>query len=88
MMARPSPRVILTTQIDDYNQMDILAADGIWTVLYKQRPINVRTVISQLEGLSNKYAKVTYPSPAPAAILAKKLNERFNTKDFTVVKIL
>ena len=34
------------------------------------------------------YKKVAFPSPAPANNLAEKLNQEFNTKDFTVRKII
>jgi len=87
-MARTKPTVIMSIQFDDYNQIDILEAQGVWTVLYKQRPINVKNISMHLEGLRAKYAKVTYPSPAPARLLAKKLNTKFNCTDFTAVKIL
>jgi len=87
-MARPQPTIIMSTRLQDVNQLDILQADGLWAVVYKDQPINVRKTVLTLQGESFKYQRGTYPSPAPARILAEKLNELFYCTDFAVVKIL
>lgn len=87
-MPRPKPTILLTTEYEDINQLDILAADGLWAVVYQGQPINVRKTLMTIQGESFKYVRGTYPSPAPARILAEKLNQAFYCKDFAVVKIL
>jgi hypothetical protein len=87
-MARPGATIILSTQIDDFTGCDILSAQGLWAVLYKDQPINLKTRYWSERGEINKYLKVVYPNKKPADNLAKKLNKDFFTNDFSVVKIL
>jgi len=87
-MARPQPTILMTTEYQGVNQLDILKADGLWAVVYRGQPINVRKTLLTLQGESFKYQRGTYPSPAPARILAEKLNELFYCTDFAVVKVL
>jgi len=87
-MPRPKPTILLSTEYEDINQLDILAAEGLWTVVYKDQPINVRKTLMTILGESFKYQRGTYPSPAPARILAEKLNQIFYCTDFAVVKVL
>jgi hypothetical protein len=87
-MSRPKAQTLLSTQIDDFNGIEILAATSLYTVLYKQQPINIKNKYWSARGEFNKYTKTTYPNKKPAENLAKKLNELFFTTDFTVAKIL
>ena len=87
-MARPSATILLSTQLDDFNSIEVLSAQGLWAVLYKQQPINLKTLHWTERGELKKYLKVVYPNAAPAENLAKKLNRDFFTTEFTVVKIL
>lgn len=87
-MSRPSAETILTTQVDDFLGVDILSATALYTVLYKDKPINVKSRHWNEHGEFKKYTRTTYPSPKPAVNLAKKLNKLFFTTDFTVAKIL
>ncbi len=87
-MARPSAEILLSTQLDDFTGCDILAAQGLWAVLYRQQPINLKTSYWGERGEINKYLKVVYPNAKPAENLAKKLNKDFFTTEFTVKKII
>ena len=87
-MARPGATILLSTQVDDFNSVEVLSAQGLWAVLYKQQPINLKTQHWSERGELKKYLKVVYPNRAPADNLAKKLNKDFYTTEFTVVKIL
>jgi hypothetical protein len=87
-MARPTATTLLSTQIDDFTGIEILQAESLYTVLYKQQPINVKNKYWNAQGEFNKYTRTTYPSEKPAVNLANKLNKLFFTTDFTAVKIL
>jgi hypothetical protein len=87
-MSRPSATILLSKNIDDYTGIEILNATSLYTVLYKDRPINVKNKYWNARGEFNKYTRTTYPNAAPADNLAEKLNELFFTTDFTVKKIL
>lgn len=87
-MARPRATILLSTQLDDFNSVEVLDAPGLYAVLYKDKPFNLKTTHWTEKGELKKYLKVVYPNQAPADNLAKKLNKDFFTEDFTVVKIL
>ena len=87
-MARPGGEIIAKTQVDDYYGIDIIVAQGQWTVLYKDQPVNIRQRHWRISGEKPKYIRTSYPSEKPAVNLAKKLNKYFFTSEFTVKKIL
>ena len=87
-MARPGAEILLSTQLDDFTGIDILSAQGLWAVLYKQQPINLKTTYWSERGELNKYLRVVYPNAKPAKNLADKLNKDFFTDEFTVRKII
>jgi len=87
-MARPGAEILLSRQLDDFTGIEILAAPGVWAVLYRDQPINLKTRYWSERGELNKYLRVVYPNAKPAENLAKKLNRDFFTEDFTVRKIL
>ena len=87
-MARPPATILLSRQLDDFTGCDILSAQGLWAVLYRQQPINLKTRYWSERGEISKYLKVVYPNAAPAENLAEKLNRDFFTDEFTVAKIL
>ena len=46
-MSRPKPTIILTnTNPRTYKSEEVLAADAIYAVFYKDKPINLRTLNS------------------------------------------
>jgi hypothetical protein len=87
-MARPQAEILLTTNQTDTLTTDVMAAQGLWAVLYKDKPVNVRNRYWTDRGETIKYTKSVYPYSAPAKNLAEKLNAMYYTEDFTVVKIL
>jgi len=87
-MSRPPAETLLSIHLDDFNSMEILSAQGLWAVLYKDKPINLKTETWTERGQLKKYVRTTYPNKKPADNLAKKLNKDFFTNDFSVVKIL
>jgi len=87
-MARPPATTLLSTELDDFTGCDILSAPGLWAVLYKQQPFNLKTRYWSERGELNKYLRVVYPNAKPAENLAKKLNKDFFTDEFSVRKII
>ena len=87
-MIRPKPTILLEhTDRKSYKSEQILAAEGIWAVFYKNKPFNLKSanVLNNYPG--PKYKKVSFSNPGHAFNLAKKMNTMFNTEDFTVVKL-
>jgi hypothetical protein len=87
-MARPPATILLSRQLDDFTVIEVLDAEGLYAVLYKDLPFNLKTESWTERGELKKYVRTTYPNKKPADNLAKKLNKDFFTNDFTVVKIL
>ena len=87
-MSRPAAEIILSIEVDDFNGIDVLTAPGLYTVLYKDKPINLKHRYWNAQGEFKKYTRTTYSNNKAAINLCKKLNNLFNTTDFTVVKIL
>ena len=87
-MSRPKPTVVLE-HVDKktYKSEQVLHADAIWAVFYKDTPFNLKSsnVLTNYPG--PKYKKTSFSNPGHAHNLAKKLNEMFNCKDFTVYKL-
>jgi hypothetical protein len=87
-MSRPKP-IVLLEQIDKktYKADQILKAEAIWAVFFKDAPFNLKSsnILTNYPG--PKYKKVSFSNPGHALNLAKKLNEMFNTDEFTVVKL-
>jgi hypothetical protein len=87
-MSRPKPNV-LVEYIDKktYKAEQILQAEAIWAVFYNGMPFNLKSsnILTNYPG--PKYKKVSFSNPGHAHNLAKKLNDMFNCKDFTVVKL-
>ena len=87
-MSRPKPTILLeNVNKSDYKSEQVLAADAIWAVFYKNNPFNLKSsnLLNNYPG--PKYKKVSFSNPGHAFNLAKKLNTMFNTEEFTVVKL-
>lgn len=87
-MSRPKP-TILVEYIDKktYKSEQVLRAEAIWAVFYENAPFNLKSsnVLTSYPG--PKYKKTSFSNPGHAHNLSKKLNELFNTDQFTVVKL-
>lgn len=85
-MSRPKPDVLLEyTDKNTYKTEQVLASEGIWSVYYQGKSINLKNFNSLVGYPGPKYKKVSFSNPGHAINLAKKLNKLFKTKDFTVV---
>ena len=87
-MSRPKPRILLE-QINKktYKAEQVLEAEAIWAVFYKNEPFNLKSFNSLTSYPGPKYKKVSFSNPGHAINLAKKLNLTFGTQDFQVVKL-
>lgn len=88
-MSRPKPNVLLEF-IDKktYRSEQVLEADAIWAVFYKNKPFNLKSANALQSYPGPKYKKVSFSNPGHAFNLAKKLNLMFKCEDFTVVKLI
>ena len=85
-MSRPKPNVLIEhTNKTTYQTEQVLASEGVWTVFYDSRPINLKTFNILVQYPGPKYKKVSFSNPGHAKNLAKKLNTQFKTDKFTVV---
>ena len=87
-MSRPKPNILLThTDPRTYKSEEVLAADAIYAVFYKDKPINLRTLNSLISYPGPKYKKVSFSNPGHAFNLADKMNKLFKSADFSVVEL-
>ena len=87
-MSRPKPQVLLEyTNKKTYKSEQILEAEAIWAVFYKNEPFNLKSFNSLNSYPVPKYKKTSFSNPGHAINLAKKLNLTFGTTDFQVVKL-
>ena len=82
-MARPQQEILLTQ-----DNTDVIQSNGLWAVLYRNKPINIRRQVWHMYGPTYKYIKVVFPNPAHAYRLRDRLNKDFFCDDFTVKQIL
>jgi len=88
-MSRPKPKTLLQhTNNKSFKMEEILEASAIYAVFHKQKPINLKTssIVSNYPG--PKYKKVSFSNSGHAFNLADRLNKKFNTTAFTVVRLL
>ena len=87
-MSRPKPNVLLEiTNKKSYKTEQVLEADAIWAVFYKDKPVNLKTTSIIAQQLGPKYKKVSFSNSGHAHNLAEKLNKMFNCTDFAVYKL-
>jgi len=87
-MSRPKPKILLESiNKKTYKAEQILEAEAIWAVFYKNEPFNLKSFNSLTSYPGPKYKKVSFSNPGHAHNLAKKLNQTFNTEDFQVVML-
>jgi hypothetical protein len=87
-MSRPKPKILLeSVNKKTYKAEQILEAEAIWAVFYKNEAFNLKSFNSLTSYPGPKYKKVSFSNPGHARNLAKKLNQTFNCDDFQVVKL-
>ena len=87
-MSRPKPNILLEyTNGTTYKCEQVLDAEAIWAVFYKNKPFNLKSSNALTSYPGPKYKKTSFSNPGHAFNLAKKLNHMFKTEDFTVVKL-
>ena len=86
-MARPKPTIILEQVDQSYNSEQILKAEAIYAVYYEGNPINLRTLNTLVNYPGPKYKKVSFSNSGHAFNLSDRLNKKFNTDLFSVVKL-
>ena len=87
-MSRPKPKILLEyTNKKTYKAEQVLEAEAIWAVFYKNEPFNLKSFNSLTSYPGPKYKKVSFSNPGHARNLAKKLNRLFKTNDFEVIKL-
>lgn len=87
-MSRPKPQVLLEiTNKKNYKTDQVLDADAIWAVFYKNKPINLKTTNLVGQQIGPKYKKVSFSNAGHAFNLAEKLNRQFNTNEFAVYRL-
>ena len=86
-MARPKPTIILDQVDKNYNSEQILKAEAIYAVYYESKPINLRTLNTLVNYPGPKYKKVSFSNSGHAFNLADRLNKKFNTDLFSVVRL-
>ena len=84
-MSRPAPTVILE-KVDTLSRKNIqvILSNGIWAVYYKELPFNIKTQSTQAF-MPPRYKPTSFPNKGHAVNLAKKLNNQFQTNEFTAV---
>jgi len=86
-MARPKPSVLLDELEPSGMMFEVCEADAVYSVYYQGKPIKIRRRDMTKRYPNSKYNKVSFPEPGHAFNLAERLNERFNTAEFTVVRL-
>lgn len=87
-MSRPKPKIILEhTDNKTYKSDQILEAEAIWAVFYKDCPFNLKNANRLTNYPAPKYKKTSFSNPGHAHNLAKKLNKIFNCDDFSVYRL-
>ena len=87
-MSRPKPTVLLEiTNKKNYKTEQVLEADAIWAVFYKDKPVNLKTSSMLAQEIGPKYKKVSFSNSGHAINLAEKLNKLFQCEDFGVYKL-
>ncbi len=88
-MSRPKPDILMEfVDSKTYKSEQILQAEAIWAVFYKDQPFNLKSQNKLTNYPGPKYKKTSFSNPGHALNLAKKLNSMFKTDEFTVVKLV
>ena len=79
-MSRPKPEIILeNTNPKNYKSEQVLKAEAIYSVFYKGKPINLRSLNTLVNYPGPKYKKVSFSNSGHAFNLSERLNKIFST---------
>lgn len=81
---RPAPTIILEHRNEDYDAIQVLEAQKVYAILYKGNPIGLRCRNTLIDYPGPKYQKTTFTTPAHGFNRVDKLNQTFNTTDFSL----
>jgi hypothetical protein len=87
-MARPKPQVLLEHTDKNFRIEQVLDADAIYAVFHKEAPINLKSYNGLVDSPGAKYKKTSFSNPGHAFNLCERLNTKFKTEDFKVVKLV
>lgn len=88
-MGRPAPSVVLeNVDPKTYRAEQVLDAETVYAVYYKDRPINLRTLNKLTSSPGPKYKKTSFQNPGSALSLSRRLNNLFNTTEFVVRELV
>lgn len=83
-MSRPKPTVLLEhVNPKDGKCEQIIEGAELYAVVYRGKPINIKS-FNKLQDKCPAYKKTAFTSKAHAENLATRLNNLFNTDEFTV----
>ncbi len=85
-MARPKPRVLLEQTDKNFRSEQVLEADAIYAVFFQGSPVNLKSFNSLTDSPGAKYKKTSFSNAAHCFNLADRLNKKFKTNEFSVVK--
>ena len=86
-MARPKPTILLTTELDDGSIWDILQADAQYVITYKDQPCSIRQHVHTINTQGFKYQKLSYTNLGSVVAQVRRLNLRFNCRDFNYKQV-
>ena len=85
---KPHPKILLeSVDKKSYQHVMILEAPGIWAVLHSGKVFNMKSQHYTNSLDHPRYRKTTFVNPGHAHSLARKLNTKFKTDQFSVEKI-
>lgn len=86
-MSRNAPVVLLQHNTESTTE-EIIEADAVYAVFYKQEPFNIKNTNKYPKNSAPKYKKVSFANLGHATNLRDRLNKQFNTTEFTVVELI
>lgn len=86
-MARPSPKIFETHELQDGSTWDIIQAPAQYIITYQNQPCGVRQHYQSLNYQSFRYQKLSYTNLGNALAQMRRLNAKFNTHDFDVKEV-
>jgi hypothetical protein len=87
-ISRPKPQILKEAiNKNTYKAEQVLSAEAIYSVFFRGKPINLRTLSKIVDYPGPKYKKVSFSNPGHAHNLSERLNTRFDTDEFKVYRL-